>query len=571
MELPGSLPRSQSCPEGDLASPETPAVYRGGLCTSTEALLLPPSDVAQEGGCYREFFEMSSDGLFITDAKGHVLEVNQAGAVLLGVSCSTLIGRPLLDFVTSQLGCGSLDVLAGLLAQRSLRRCEAQLCPANGEPFPVVVTLGRVRGTTSEPEGFVWMIRDLAENKRVEEEMRSLVVETENLQRQKLESLGMLAGGIAHDFNNIFGNILLNAHLAQSDLPVGSGVRDSLVHIESAVRQAAELASQMLAYAGKGKLSSSRFDLAARVAEIGELLRASLSRRVSLELDLPIAPSFIKGDPSQIQQIVMNLITNSAESIGERTGCVSVAVSTLRVDEAALAEMNAAEDVSAGSFVRLVVADNGCGMTQEVKERIFDPFFSTKFTGRGLGLAAAQGIVRSHQGALKVWSEPGEGTRIEAFFPVAAPEACVETRSDVCEVLPWRGGRTVLVVDDNEHFRITLRAILEQRGFAVLTAADGQEGVELFQENAEEIGAVILDLIMPRVSGEEAYRRMRALRPEVKVILVSGYSEQEASRYFREEGPAGFLMKPFAPRLLEKMLQEVLGEQADLFDGGDGA
>ena len=361
---------------------------------------------------------------------------------------------------------------------------------------------------------------------------------------QKLESLGVLAGGIAHDFNNLLTSILGNASLARMDLPPNSRADYSLQQIEATSLRAAELCKQMLAYAGKGRFVVQTQDLSRLINDIIQLIRVSLSKKASIDLEL--APNLppVMADAAQVRQIVMNLVINASESIGDRAGRIVITTGVLRLDpdffeDAVCSPENPAED-----YVFLRVQDDGCGMTAAVRARIFEPFFTTKFTGRGLGLSATLGIIRGHKGALKVQSEPGRGSTFTVLLPqvtdkLAVPEAPATTATS------WRGQGRILVVDDEAAVRVVARRALETLGFTVAVAQDGREAVEIFAANPASFVAVLMDLTMPQLNGLEAFAQMRQLHPSVRVLLMSGYDAQESTAHLAAQGLAGFLPKPF--------------------------
>lgn len=401
------------------------------------------------------------------------------------------------------------------------------------------------------------LLANIIERRRSEENRREL--EEQIHHAQKLESLGVLAGGIAHDFNNLLMGVLGNASLAMTELPVESPARESVVHIEQAALRAAELARQMLAYSGKGKFIIQRLDLSRIVEEMSHLLQVSISKKAFLRYNFaPDLPS-VEGDPTQIRQVIMNLITNASDAIGDKSGIITINTGVLQADTSYLSETYLNDDLPEGYYVYVEVSDTGCGMDEETRARIFDPFFTTKFTGRGLGLAAALGIVRGHKGAIKVYSEVGRGTTIKILFPATdrpAEESINTTENPDRE---WKPSGTILLVDDEETVRTVCRRILEGRGFQVLTAEDGLEGVEMFRKAPDKIGLVLLDMTMPHMDGEEAFREMRKIRPDVRVILTSGYSEQDATGRFSGKGLAGFIQKPFSSSTLLEKIREILG------------
>ncbi|QFG03705.1 PAS domain S-box protein [Tepidiforma bonchosmolovskayae] len=391
-----------------------------------------------------------------------------------------------------------------------------------------------------------------------EEERRRLDLQVQ--QTQKLESLGVLAGGIAHDFNNLLVAILGNAGLALMELPPESPARQTVLAIETAAQRAAELTRQMLAYSGKGKFVIEQLNLSRVVEEMAHLLEISVSKRAVLRYrfapDLPA----IEGDATQLRQVIMNLITNASDAIGDRSGVISVSTGIVDADAAYLKTAYMDDDLPEGQYVYLEVADTGIGMDAETAARIFDPFFTTKFTGRGLGLAAVLGIVRSHRGAIKLSTAPGRGTTFTILFPAAGPPAppgpapAPETASTP---LPRA---VILVVDDDETVRAVTRRMLELSGFTVLLAADGAEAVALYRERPG-IDLVLLDLTMPAMDGEETFRELRRLDPGVRVILTSGYSEQDAADRFAGTGLAGFIQKPYRPQDLIETVRAALQSQ----------
>ncbi len=384
------------------------------------------------------------------------------------------------------------------------------------------------------------------------------LLESQILHAQKLESLGVLAGGIAHDYNNLLMVILGNASLALNELPPESSTRFSLKEIENAANRAAELTKQLLAYSGKGKFIIETIDINVLLEEMEHLLNHTISKKAVLKLRLSENLPRIKADPDQIRQVIMNMVTNSSEALGEKSGTISVTTGVVHADQQYLSGVFLDEGLPSGFYVYLEVSDNGCGMDEEMVSKIFDPFYTTKFTGRGLGLAAVLGIVRSHSGAVKVYSEPGRGTIMKALFPVA--EVADQPNKAAKKIVPVRS-YTVLVVDDEDSVRNVCQLVLEKYNCRVLTAADGVEAVEVFSENKDDIDVVVLDLTMPRMGGDEAFRELRRIDPHVKVVLSSGYSEEETTSRFNGKGLAGFIQKPFEPAELYSRIEEVAGPE----------
>jgi PAS domain S-box-containing protein len=375
------------------------------------------------------------------------------------------------------------------------------------------------------------------------------------LQVQKLEGLGLLAGGIAHDFNNLLTAILGGASVALLTVPPENPARKDIETVVTTAQRAANLTRQMLAYSGKGHVEIRPIELSAHVREIATLLETTIPKKVQLRLELQRDLPPIEADVAQVQQIVMNLVINGAEAIGDAQGTVLVATGVQEVDEAYAATLFAAEGLTSGTYVFLEVHDTGHGMDETTKNKIFDPFFTTKFTGRGLGLAAVLGIVRGHRGAIKVYSSPGRGTTFKVFFPTSRGRAVPARRTSA---LDYRGQGLVLVIDDDAGVRRTVCRMLSLLGFSAMQAADGREGVEIFVRHVAEIVLVILDMTMPKMNGEETFREIRRIRADTPVILTSGYSEIEATRRFTSKGLAGFLEKPFTPSDLAAKLAKVV-------------
>ncbi len=398
---------------------------------------------------------------------------------------------------------------------------------------------------------------DITQRKQAEEERRLMEVQLQHTQR--LESLGVLAGGIAHDFNNLLTTVLGQASLVETELPSGSPLRESIEMIQEAAQRAAELTSQMLAYAGKGKFAVRPVDLSTMIKGMSHLLTASLSKKTSVVYQLADDLPAIEADAAQLQQVVMNLVVNGSEAIGDQPGVITVSTSAMTVDGSGHEGGYLPEDPPEGTYVRLEVTDGGCGMDEETKAKIFDPFFTTKRTGRGLGLSAMLGIVQGHHGAIRVGSTPGVGTTFDILLPTT--ERC-DTEAPTAAQPPeaWQASGTVLVVDDESPALMTARMIMERTGFAVLAAEDGRQAVEIFRERGDDIVLVLLDLTMPEMSGEEAYREIRGIRPDVRVILASGYAEEDVSERSGLEGVSGFIKKPYRPIALIEKLREVLGE-----------
>ncbi len=427
-----------------------------------------------------------------------------------------------------------------------------------------------------EVVGFSEFSRDITERKLEQFEQRerqdaleaevarrtaeTVELERQVLQTQKLESLGVLAGGIAHDFNNLLMAIVGHADLALLELPQSSPVRGDLREILNTARQASELTNQMLAYAGKGTASVRPLDLNKLIGEMEDLLSRSVSKKSRLSFSLVEGLPSVEADAAQLRQIVLNLVTNASEAIGQAPGKIRVVTrrSTLSAERAQA--LSGLEPVTAGEVVVLEVSDDGPGIAPEVLARIFEPFFTTKFTGRGLGLAAVQGIVRSAHGAVEVDGQPGQGSTFRIFLP-ARPAASVAPTAPECVTSAaecWQGQGVVLLVDDESAVRDVARTMLQRFGLSVLIARDGAEAVELMRARSAEIDCVLLDLLMPTMDGEETLAELRRIQPDVPVVLSSGYDEDAASGRFSSLDLAGFIQKPYTLRELQDVMREIL-------------
>ncbi len=399
------------------------------------------------------------------------------------------------------------------------------------------------------------IVRDMTERKEAEEERKRL--ESQIQHAQKLESLGVLTGGIAHDFNNLLTSVLGHADLALMKLSSESPALKYVQQIQTATVRAAELTNQMLAYSGKGKFVVQELDLNRLIREMTHLLEVSISKSVILKYNLhPDLPS-INADATQVRQVIMNLITNASESIGNSSGVVTLDTGIVAADRDYFVGAYLDENLPDGSYVFVEVTDTGTGMDEGVRHRIFDPFFTTKFTGRGLGLAAVLGIVRGHRGAIKIYSEPGKGTSFKVLFPASGPFAA-NVESERVALSNWRGSGTVLVADDEESVRTVAKQMLEQFGFDVILTKDGRDAVDVFRRRSTEIVTVLLDMTMPDVDGHAAFAEIRRIVPDARVILMSGYNEHDATTRFAGKGLAGFIQKPFRLDALIDKVREVL-------------
>jgi signal transduction histidine kinase len=480
-----------------------------------------------------EVLESITDGFIALDSEWRYTYVNHVAAAMGRKSPEELLGTVLFDEFPETKTSGLRDRLEEAARLRQPSRFEYYYAPYDAwtewHTYPT-------------REGISAFVYDVTLKKRLDDQLR---------QSAKLESLGVLAGGVAHDFNNLLVGILGNASLAEEILPESHPVRPLLRDTVRAGERAAELTQQLLAYSGKGRFIVEPVSLADLVRDNQVLLKTSIAGNVQLKLDLPDGLPPVQADRAQMQQVVMNLMINAAEAIGAQPGEVRV---TLRETE-----IEGTPALKAGRYVSLEVKDNGCGMSPETLKKIFDPFFTTKFTGRGLGLAAVQGIVRAHQGAISVESAPGQGTLFRVLLPVA-PGSGTRPGKPAAQNAS-HGSGTVLIIDDEDAVRSTASLALQARGYRTLTAENGREGIAVFERDGDLISAVILDMTMPVMTGEQTLPVLKRLRQRVPVILSSGFAESEVAPRFAGLGADGFLHKPYTAATLAKAVQDAIARQ----------
>jgi PAS domain S-box-containing protein len=423
----------------------------------------------------------------------------------------------------------------------------------SGEVFPAEVFLARVED--GERVVLLATVRDITERKQAETENRRL--EQQFQHAQKLESLGVLAGGIAHDFNNILLVILGHCYLASENSGPEYDYKATFHKIETAGNRAADLCRQMLAYAGKSPMVQTRIDLKQVVDEVVTMLKAAIMKTVEIEMNLQFSVPDIKGDVSQIQQVIMNLIINAAEAIGDGKGSIKVALTTDFLEADGADRDTFGTPITHGSYTCLEVTDTGCGMDEETQKRIFEPFYTTKSTGRGLGMSAIGGIIKSHGGILQLNSAPGTGTTFKVYFPVTDSSEVTGSGTKVEADFVNKGGK-VLLVEDEEALRTMGVVLLETLGFSALSACDGREALEVYRGQADEINLILLDLVMPEMGGIEAYRELRATNPEVPIIFCSGYSIESVSEIIENDPNACFTHKPYKPSELRDTILRML-------------
>jgi PAS domain S-box-containing protein len=399
--------------------------------------------------------------------------------------------------------------------------------------------------------GLEWFIIDTSDRKKVEDE--KLILQQQFQQAQKLESLGVLAGGIAHDFNNILAIIMGYCSLIMSNFETA---KEHVPAIEIAAERAAGLCRQMLTYAGKGRYVLIPTNVTTLVGEMITMLRTTINQNIEIKSQLPAEIPLINGDSNQIRQIVMNLIINASEAIGDNHGEVFVSLTKTDIMSGQGDSDHNGKVIPPGEYVCLEVTDNGCGMDEDTLRRIFEPFYTTKFSGRGLGMAAVLGIITAHSGVLQVCSQIGQGTTFKIFLPVQSVEPFQEKRAAL--TIPWQGSGTILLVEDEVQIRMIAKALLEMLGFTVIDASNGKDGLELYQQNASEITLVVTDLGMPVMNGYEMIHELIKLNPGLPIIVSSGFGDEDVASHVARENIAGLINKPYNFDQLRDVMRHVM-------------
>jgi two-component system, cell cycle sensor histidine kinase and response regulator CckA len=495
-------------------------------------------------------------GIFRLDVEGRVLSVNRRACEYLGYTREELEALTVFDFDTG-------------ITQERWREHRAMTRTSGGRTFttvhrhkdgqeiPVEIS---VKQFLFEGELFsVSFVKDISERVAAEQERSKL--EARVLQSQKLESLGILAGGIAHDFNNLLMAILGNLEIARCETPSLAGETSVLRDAEVAAKHAADLCRQLLIYAGKGNSKAEPIDVGKLLHDQAQVLEVTASKGTRLVLNLAESLPMINADVSQLRQVFMNLIINASEAIGGAPGIVSITTSTVSCDRDYLEGFHSTQPLEPGRYLSIEVSDTGCGMDAATRQRIFDPFFSTKTAGRGLGLAAVRGIVGNHKGGIRVYSEPKKGTTFRLLFPV--PASLDATIADQPTAHPWQGNGLVLLIDDEPALRRLGKRMLARLGFETVVAENGVEGLKLFRENREKIQYVLLDWTMPEMGGAETLRELRRIDPRLRVILASGHAPDDIRREVGVQRVSALVRKPYNMEELAQAFQDASAPKSE--------
>jgi len=494
--------------------------------------------------------------VYVKSTAGQFLLGNEYVARAFGESPATLPGKSDLDVLPRERADAVRLNDARVVAERRPLEFDEQVPHQDGTLHHYL----SVKFPLLDAEGQVYAVcgisTDITDRVRAEEERQVLASRLQHA--QKLESLGVLAGGIAHDFNNLLAVILASADLARSHPALPSDARQDLDNVVSASEAAAALCKQLLAYSGRGQMQVASVDLSELVSQMTRLLEVSLSKKARLECHLDSSLPLIAADAAQLQQVVMNFITNASDALGDEPGTIGVSTRLEVIGASGLPNQRAGEPLGPGNYVCLEVRDTGCGMNEESRSRLLEPFYTTKAVGRGLGLAAIAGIVRGHHAGLDLTSSPGKGSTFRVFFPI--PE----------RPLPLPGGRPastqgvgrsakVLVVDDEPLVREVAKRTLERAGFEVVLAENGRQAVELFSQPGARIALVLLDLSMPEMDGEQTLVELRRIEPGVQVLLSSGYDQSSTTRAPLGGRVASFIQKPYTARSLVEVVRRAIG------------
>ncbi len=499
--------------------------------------------------------EHSSDGIFWITPDARIVDANEAACRSLGYSRDEMLRLTIPDIDP----CCDYDAFRRSFAnlrQHGTRTFEAVHATKDGARFPVEIVSSYL--SFGDEERNCAFVRNIAERKQAEEEKRTL--EQQFQQTQRLESLGVLSGGIAHDFNNILAIIMGYCSLTKMEYETAQG---NIEEIEKAAERGAELCRQMLAYAGKAQLTKTRVDIGSVVDEMATMLKSTLPRNSVIKTDLPTGIPAINADASQIRQVVMNMIINASEAIGEEQGEIGVSLARTAVTADQAAKDYHGEAIPPGEYVCLEVADNGCGMNEETKWRIFEPFYTTKFSGRGLGMSAVLGIIQSHGGALQLFSRPGQGTTFKVYLPVRDSGSLGDEGRMHAPSPPWQGSGTILLVEDEDQIRFIASSLLANFGFEVLEAANGKEALEAYRKNAADIIPVLTDMGMPVMDGYALFPALKQLDHNLPIIVSSGFGFAEVASRIGRDDIAGIIDKPYNPDQLREVVKRVVAGMPD--------
>jgi len=493
--------------------------------------------------------DASHEAIMVLDAEGVIEFANPAAGFLYHQPTNQIIGQQAAVLRGGKTGDDTYREIIASITNGKIWCGEILFHPDADHERLVARRVSPIMDEEGHVHHQICIDRDITEAKQHSQQLEHT---------QRLESLGILAGGIAHDFNNMLTAIMGNAAMAERGMDTDGDIRMPLSRIRQSSQRAADLCKQMLAYSGKGHFIIQPINIPELIGEMTRLMEVSIGKQITLRYDLNEDLPLIEGDSAQIQQVILNLITNANEAIGEANGEIAFSTGIMQAGRSYLNATLTNEKLPKGKYIYIEVADSGCGMDKKTIEKMFDPFFTTKFTGRGLGMSAVLGIVRGHHGAIRVKSQPGKGTSFRILLPVSDIKS---SPPPIAEAEPEHTSHckgSVLIVDDESLIREVASAMLKDIGFDIIEAADGEEAVALYCQHQSIIRAVLLDMTMPKMDGKTCFTELKKINPDVRVLLSSGYSEQDINKLFAEHTPAGFIQKPYMPKALQQKMEEIL-------------
>jgi len=507
-----------------------------------------------EKALLRSLIDSATDLIYFKDCKGIYIGCNKASEKFIGISEGQQVGKSDFDLFEHDMAEYIRHYDRKVLEEGEAVRIEERMASLDGSEVILDTLKAPIYNSNGQLLGLVGISRDITERKRVEEERQAL--EQQFQHSQKLESLGVLAGGIAHDFNNILAIIIGNCSMA---MMAPDTAEKRIPEIEKAAERAAGLCRQMLTYAGKAQSVMTRVNMTILMDEMIKMLKSTISRNVEIRSNLSVDVPAIIGDAGQLRQVVMNLIINGAESIGESQGLVLVSLARRAIGADQREKNHLGAVMSPGWYACLEVTDNGCGMDVETRRRIFEPFYTTKFTGRGLGLSAVLGIISAHKGALQLFSQPGKGTTFKIYLPIDSGSDSIGDESfDRKPDEPWQGSGTILLVEDEESIRSVAQSMLELLGFRVIEACNGKEALEIYRKNAGEIAMLLTDIGMPIMDGYSLIRELKTLNPRLPIIVSSGFGDSVVASKIPDKSIAESVGKPYNFDQLREVLKRVV-------------
>ena len=514
-------------------------------------------------------FHSVTDAMIVTDRSHNIVMCNESIQIHFRCQEADLLGRPIREIIESGDQYDIEYLRVSYPNTRVLKPFIVEYLRADGSHFQGETIVTPLRRSDNQITGYIQVIRDITDRIQIEEEKEQL--HSQVLHTQKLESLGVLAGGVAHDFNNLLLAIQGNTNLALLELKDDSPVSQNVKNIEVAARHAAKICERLMAYSGKRTFSSSTFNLNQMIQETVEILKTIVSPNAQIALDLSNQKLLIHGDTGQVEQVVLNLLTNASEAIQSQSeaGDIQIRTGILDLQEKDCASYYFCENINPGKFVFFEIEDNGVGMDEDCQLKMFDPFFTTKFTGRGLGLAGVSGIIRGHHGGLYVQSTVNQGSCFRVILPLVTDAAeDINTDSSVDPVVPASVG-SVLVIDDDKAVCNVVSHVLQRFGFSVIVSNSGSEGIEIYEQSGDSISVILLDMTVPGLSGVETFNLLKAKGLHVPVIMTSGLSEQDITSQMQESDCIQFLKKPYKPQKLVNIVSKtILRHQIQNGSGG---